>query len=99
MRWCREQGAGLLLTVIDPEDPLLRNRPAIRRQTQDPLHYRDFEKQHGRHTPWELRGKEALAHIKAHRPDSAWIVCQTTSKTGPEATRKLGHPLQHRLSR
>jgi predicted transposase YbfD/YdcC len=34
----------------------------------------DREKRHGRDTVWELRAREALEHIKANWPCSAWIV-------------------------
>ena len=42
----------------------------------------DFEKQHGRHTLWEFRAKEAPGHIKGNWSGSAWIVeLITTTRT------------------
>jgi len=90
--WCLKQGADVALTVKT-------NQPTLHRQIhrqfegkrQIPFTATAEEKRHGRDTRWELRAKEAPAHIKESWPGSAWIVELITTKTTRKGTSSVSH--------
>lgn len=82
----------MLLTVKGNQKTLHRQiRSQFQGKRQIPFTATDHGKKHGRDTTWNLRAKEAPAHIKANWPGCSWIVEVITSGTRKKKPTQRAH--------